>query len=44
MERLVFNGNMELSDSKVHVASMEATWVLSAPGGPHVAPCYKGRH
>ena len=24
------------SDSKVHVAHMGPTWVLSAPGGPHV--------
>ena len=23
---------------KVHVANMEPTWVLSAPGGPHVGP------
>ena len=23
-------------DSKVHVANMGPTWVLSAPGGPHV--------
>ena len=25
-------------DSKVHVANMEPTWVLSAPGGPHIGP------
>ena len=25
-------------DSKVHVANMGPTWVLSAPGGPHVGP------
>ena len=25
-------------DSKVHEANMGATWVLSAPGGPHVGP------
>ena len=25
-------------DSKVHVANMGSTWVLSAPGGPHVGP------
>ena len=25
-------------DSKVHVAHMGPTWVLSAPGGPHVGP------
>ena len=25
-------------DSKVHVANMGPTWVLTAPGGPHVGP------
>ena len=25
-------------DGKVHGANMEPTWVLSAPGGPHVGP------
>ena len=25
-------------DSKVHVAHMGPTWVLSAPGRPHVCP------
>ena len=25
-------------DSKVHVANMGPTWVLVAPGGPHVGP------
>ena len=25
-------------DSKVHMANMGPTWVLSAPGGPHVGP------
>ena len=25
-------------DSKLHVAHMGPTWVLSAPGGPHVGP------
>ena len=25
-------------DSKVHVANMGPTWVLSAPDGPHVGP------
>ena len=29
-------------DSKDHGANMGPTWVLSAPGGPHV-PCYQGR-
>ena len=29
------------SDSKVHVAHMGPTWVLLAPGRPHV-PCYQG--
>ena len=28
----------ETPDSKVHVANMGSTWVLSAPGGPHVGP------
>ena len=27
-----------LPDSKVHVTNMGPTWVLSAPGGPHVGP------
>ena len=27
-----------IPDSKVHVAHMGPTWVLSAPGGPHVGP------
>ena len=30
--------NTQDPDSKVHVANMEPTWVLSAPGGPHVGP------
>ena len=25
-------------DSKVHVASIGPTWVLSSPGGPHAGP------
>ena len=25
-------------DSKFHVANMGPTWVLLAPGGPHVGP------
>ena len=25
-------------DSKFRVANMELTWVLAAPGGPHVGP------
>ena len=25
-------------DNKIHVANMGHTWVLSAPGGPHVGP------
>ena len=32
-------------DSKVHGANKGPTWVLSAPGGPHVGPhesCYQG--
>ena len=27
-----------ISDNKVHGANMGPTWVLSAPGGPHVGP------
>ena len=27
-----------VSDNKVYGASMVSTWVLSAPGGPHVGP------
>ena len=27
-------------DSKVYGANMEPTWVLSAPGGPHVGPIW----
>ena len=27
-----------IPDSKVHVANMRPTWVLSAPDGPHVGP------
>ena len=27
-----------VSDSKIHVAHIWPTWVLSAPGGPHVVP------
>ena len=29
---------IRVPDSKVHLAHMGPTWVLSAPGGPHVAP------
>ena len=31
-------GNQVCPDSKFHVANMGPTWVLSAPGGPHVGP------
>ena len=27
-----------IPDSKVHVAHIGPTWVLSAPGGPHIGP------
>ena len=27
-----------IPDSKVHVANMGPTWVLAAPGGPHIGP------
>ena len=30
--------NKTIPDSEVHVANMGPTWVLSAPGGPHVEP------
>ena len=29
---------VDIPDSKIHGASMGPTWVLSAPGGPHVGP------
>ena len=29
-----------ITDSKIHGANMGPTWVLSAPGGPHVGPIY----
>ena len=42
-KQFVQDGNWEniksplhFPDSKVHGANMEPTWVLSAPGGPHV--------
>ena len=28
----------EFPDSNVNVANMGPTWILSAPGGPHVGP------
>ena len=31
-------GQAYIPDSKVHGANMGSTWVLSAPGGPHVGP------
>ena len=33
-----YSYNLILLDSKVHGANMGPTWVLSAPGGPHVSP------
>ena len=27
-----------IPDDKIHGANMEPTWVLSAPGGPHIGP------
>ena len=30
--------SLTVPDSKVYVANMGPTWVLSAPDGPHVAP------
>ena len=32
------NKNWNIPDSTVHGASIGPTWVLSAPGGPHVGP------
>ena len=31
-------GRDSIPDSKVHVAHKGSTWILSAPGGPHVGP------
>ena len=28
----------KVPDSKFHVAHMGPTWILTAPGGPHVSP------
>ena len=30
--------HLDVADSKDHGANMGPTWVLSAPGGPHVGP------
>ena len=38
---LFYDGLITNPDSKVHVAHMGPTWVLSAPDGPH-EPCYQG--
>ena len=38
LERLYLYWNQHTSDSKVHVANMGPTCVLSAPGGPYVGP------
>ena len=36
---VIFHGiHCIVPDSKVHVANVGSTWVLSAPGGPHVGP------
>ena len=35
---LFYDGLITNQDSKVHVAHMGPTWVLSAPDGPHVGP------
>ena len=34
-DTVIVNNN---PDSKIHGANMGPTWVLSAPGGPHVGP------
>ena len=33
-----YNPNLTIPDNKVHGTNMGPTWVLSAPGGPHVGP------
>ena len=30
--------SLNIPDSKIHLANMEPTWVLAAPGGPYVGP------
>ena len=34
--RMLYKDYPDTPDSKVHEANMETTWVLPAPGGPHV--------
>ena len=34
----IWNTTNDYPDSKIHGANMGPTWVLSAPGGPHVGP------
>ena len=38
MEKCLEKNIHGIPDSKVHGANMGPTWVLSAPGGPHVGP------
>ena len=35
---LIWHLHKYIPDSKVHMAHMGPTWVLSAPGRPHVGP------
>ena len=35
---LIVSVGCNYPDSKAHVANMGPTWVVSAPGGPHVSP------
>ena len=34
----IWRNYLSYPDSKIHGANMGPTWVLSAPGGPHVGP------
>ena len=36
--RISQNYQKSVPDSKVHVANMGPTWVLSTPGWPHIGP------
>ena len=41
LEQFKISGNRDPPDSKVHLAHLGPTWVLSAPVGPH-EPHYQG--
>ena len=40
LQVILFHGDLfrKTPDSKVHVTIMRPTWVLAAPGGPHIGP------